>query len=96
MIAEHGAGFDTHGVPSADPRHAKLEDELGDLLFAVVNLCRKAGTHPALTLDRANAKFQRRFEDVERIAESRGIDVRTAGLEALDLIWDEVKAGEAK
>ena len=94
QVAADGADFPTHGVPSGDPRHARLEEELGDLLFAVVNLCRKAGTHPALALDRANTKFQRRFEAVERIAESRGIDVKTAGLEALDVIWDEVKATE--
>ncbi len=94
QVAEHGSTFDTHGVPSADPRHLDLEEELGDLLFAVVNLCRKSGTHPALALDRANEKFQRRFEAVERVAGSRGIDVRTAGLEALDRIWDEVKASE--
>ena len=94
QVTAHGATFDTHGVPGANVEHAKLEEELGDLLFAVVNLCRKAGTHPALALDRANAKFQRRFEAVERIAESRGVDVRTAGLEALDRIWDEVKATE--
>ena len=94
VVAEHGSTFDTHGVPSGDPRHQMLEDELGDLMFAVVNLCRKAGVHPALALDRANAKFQRRFEGIERIAAERGIDVRTAGLEALDAIWDEVKEGE--
>ena len=94
QIAKDGATFDTHGVPSHDSRHTALEEELGDLLFAVVNLCRKAGTHPALALDRANAKFQRRFEAVEAIAISRGLDVRTAGLEALDVIWDEVKATE--
>ena len=94
VIAAHGAAFDTHGVPSGDSRHSALESELGDLLFAVVNLSRKAGTHPALALDRANAKFQRRFEAVERIATERGIDVRTAGLDALDAIWDEVKRDE--
>ena len=65
------------------------------MLFAVVNLCRKAGTHPALALDRANAKFQRRFEGIEQLAALRGIDVRTAGLEVLDKLWDEVKASEA-
>jgi len=96
QVAADGAVFDTHGVPSGDARHARLEEELGDLLFAVVNLCRKAGTHPALALDRANAKFQRRFEAIEQLAAVRGIDVRTAGLEALDKLWDEVKAGESK
>ena len=94
VITEHGAQFDTHGVPAHDPRHAALEGELGDLLFAVVNLCRKAGTHPALALDKANAKFQRRFERVEQLAAERGIDVKRAGLEVLDGLWDDVKGGE--
>jgi uncharacterized protein YabN with tetrapyrrole methylase and pyrophosphatase domain len=71
-----------------------LEEELGDLLFAVVNLCRKAAVHPSLALDRANVKFARRFQEVERLARSRGIDVKTAGLPALDALWDEVKTGE--
>ncbi|PHX98127.1 MAG: nucleoside triphosphate pyrophosphohydrolase [Gemmatimonadetes bacterium] len=93
-ITKHGAQFETHGVPSADPRHAALESELGDLLFAVVNLCRKAGTHPSLALDKANAKFQARFEAIEKLAAARGIDVKAAGLEALDKLWDEVKASE--
>lgn len=94
QIARGGADFGTHGVPSGDPQHAKLAEELGDLLFAVVNLCRKAGVHPALALDGANAKFQRRFEQVERLAAVRGLDVRSAGLAALDALWDEVKRGE--
>ena len=51
--------------------------------------------HPALALDRANAKFQRRFEGVETLAAERGLDVKTAGLEKLDALWDEVKRGEA-
>jgi uncharacterized protein YabN with tetrapyrrole methylase and pyrophosphatase domain len=51
--------------------------------------------HPALALDDANAKFQRRFEAVEQLAAVRGLEVRSAGLEALDKLWDEVKAGEA-
>ncbi len=93
-ITKHGAQFETHGVPSADPRHAALESELGDLLFAVVNLCRKAGTHSSLALDKANAKFQARFEAIEKLAAARGIDVKAAGLEALDKLWDEVKASE--
>jgi ATP diphosphatase len=90
-ISANGTEFDTHGVPSGDPRHERLEDELGDLLFSVVNLCRKAGVHPSLALDKANAKFQARFEAVEALATARGIDVRTAGLEKLDSLWDEVK-----
>jgi uncharacterized protein YabN with tetrapyrrole methylase and pyrophosphatase domain len=68
-----------------------LEEELGDLLFSVVNLCRKLGVHPSLALDKANVKFAGRFQSIEKLAKSRGIDVRTAGLEVLDGLWDEVK-----
>jgi MazG family protein len=75
--------------PSRNPD--RLEDELGDLLFAVVNLCRKANVHPALALDRANIKFSKRFSAVERIARERGLKVGEATLEQLDTIWDEVK-----
>jgi MazG family protein len=94
VIARDGHEFPTHGVPSGDARHEALEHELGDLLFAVVNLCRKCGVHPALALDKANGKFQRRFEAIEALCEARGVDVKTAGLAALDAMWDEVKRAE--
>ena len=83
-----GATASGNGVP--DPL---LEEELGDLLFAVVNLCRKLGVHPSLALDKANVKFAERFQGIERLARERGIDVRDAGLEVLDGLWDEVKRG---
>lgn len=83
-----------HGAPQHDEAHAAVEAELGDLLFAVVNLCRKAGVHASLALDKANAKFARRFGAIERLATARGIDVKTAGLAVLDGLWDEVKAAE--
>jgi MazG family protein len=78
------------------PDRERLEDELGDLLFAVVNLCRKADVHPALALDAANVKFARRFTAVERIAAERGLVVGQASLGELDAIWDEVKRDEPK
>jgi len=80
--------------PRLDERHYALEAELGDLLFAVVNLCRKAGVHASIALDKANAKFERRFQQIERMAQERGIDVPHAGLEKLDALWDEAKAKE--
>jgi MazG family protein len=82
------------GAPPGGEGHERLEEELGDLLFAVVNLCRKAGVHASLALDRANEKFVRRFSAVEAMAEARGIEVGSAGLEALDAMWDEVKQAE--
>jgi ATP diphosphatase len=70
----------------------ELVEEIGDLLFAVVNLARKAGVHPGPALDRANRKFRERFEKIEELAGTRGIEVESAGLEVLDGLWDEAKA----
>ena len=78
-------------VPSFGVPEPKLEEELGDLLFSVVNLCRKLGVHPSLALDKANVKFAERFAAVETLAKQRGIEVAGAGLEVLDRLWDEVK-----
>jgi MazG family protein len=74
---------------------AAVQEEIGDLLFAAVNLARLAGPHPATALSRANTKFQSRFERLEQLASERGIRIENAGLEALDALWDEVKRKEA-
>src|SRR5262245_22328890 len=78
-------------LDSSAPDQERVQEEIGDLLFAVVNLARKAGVHPALALDRANAKFSSRFAAVEKLAAERGIKVADAGLAVLDSLWDEVK-----
>jgi nucleoside triphosphate diphosphatase len=68
-----------------------LEGEIGDLLFAVVNLARKAGVQAGGALDRANRKFHARFAAVEMLAAERGLSLETAGLDRLDELWNEVK-----
>lgn len=68
--------------------------EVGDLLFAVVNLARKLRVQPTVALDAANKKFRRRFEGIEALAADRGIDLASAGLAKLDELWEEMKAGE--
>jgi len=85
--AEHPAG----APPVRDEAHERITEELGDLLFSCVNLCRKAQVHASLALDRANLKFQRRFEQVEQLARTRGIKMGSASLAELDALWDEVK-----
>ena len=72
----------------------RLEEELGDLLFAVVNLVRLAGSHSATALEHANRKFTRRFERLEAMATEMDISIPDATLEVLDAIWDEVKIEE--
>jgi MazG family protein len=81
-------------APLYDDAHRALELELGDLLFAVVNLARRAGVHASVALDRANDKFVARFEKLEALAKERGIKIGEATLAELDAIWDEVKRGE--
>jgi MazG family protein len=71
-----------------------LEAELGDLLFAVVNLCRKTGVHGALALDRTNAKFVRRYATMERLAEADGRRLPELSLDEQDQYWDAVKREE--
>jgi uncharacterized protein YabN with tetrapyrrole methylase and pyrophosphatase domain len=80
-------------LPAAEraPGGERLDHEVGDLLFSVVNLARKAGVHPGPALERANRRFTERFSKVERLAAERGVDVSTAGLTVLDGLWNEAK-----
>ncbi|MGC2413396.1 MAG: nucleoside triphosphate pyrophosphohydrolase [Stellaceae bacterium] len=86
-IAELEAELDSNGAPAA------IEEEIGDLLFAVANLARKLEVEPETALRRATAKFERRFRQVEALAGERRID---RDLDALEALWLEVKKKEAK
>jgi nucleoside triphosphate diphosphatase len=66
----------------------RLEDEVGDLLFAAANLARKLDIEPETALRRATAKFERRFRRVETLAQERGVG---RDLDALEALWQEVK-----
>lgn len=77
-------------LPRGDAR-ARVAAEIGDLLFAVVNLARKLEVDPRAALERANARFVERFRRVETLAAKQGIDVGRAGLEVLDRLWEEAK-----
>lgn len=70
----------------------RLADEIGDLLFAVVNLSRKLGCDPRAALERANERFLSRFRKMEALAGERGVEIGRASLEELDRLWDEAKA----
>lgn len=77
-----------------DGEEDAVVEEVGDLLFATVNLARLAGAHPTTALARANRKFQDRFERLEGLAAERGIDMPTAGLAVLDELWEELKRAQ--
>lgn len=76
----------------ADP--AKIDEEVGDLLFAVTNLARHLKVEPEGALRRANAKFERRFRRVEAILKKAGTNPATAGLDRMEAAWTQVKAEE--
>jgi MazG family protein len=73
---------------------AALEEEMGDLLFAIANLSRKLGVEPENALRGANDKFATRFTELERRVAERGLSMKDAGIEALEAEWQAVKAGE--
>lgn len=73
---------------------AQREEELGDLLFAVVNVSRFIGVDSEKALYFACEKFIRRFSKVEQLAAERGIDIKSSDLKQLDSLWDEVKSTE--
>lgn len=100
-------GFDWPDVEGAVPKIAEetgellaavgsddteaVIDEAGDLLFATVNVLRHLGVDPESALRAGTNKFRARFEQVEQLAASRGIDLHSSDLATLDALWDEVK-----
>ncbi len=72
---------------------AKIEDEMGDVLFSIVNLCRFLKVDAEMALRGAVEKFSRRFQAVERATQAAGVDMRNCSLAELDRYWDEAKAG---
>lgn len=71
-----------------------MEEELGDLLFAVVNLARHLQVDAENALSKANRKFEERFRSMEKLAHSRGDSLGDLELGDLDRLWDQVKATE--
>jgi len=80
--------------PANDVR--RVEEEVGDLLFAAANLARYLHTDPESCLRRANQKFKRRFQALEEEVSRRGKRVRECTPEELDSIWEALKTREAR
>ena len=104
------AGFDWHDADGifeklreemAEVRHAltekdsaRAEEELGDLLFAAVNLARFVEVDPEIALQKANVKFQRRFMEMETAAAERAGSFADLPREEMESLWDAVKLRE--
>lgn len=82
---------ETLELPDADPH---VQEELGDLLFVIVNLCRRRGVDPELALDAANRKFERRFNGVERRLKEQGLSLKDATAEQMEAAWQAEKKDE--
>ena len=83
-----------HEAKQAVVDQQKLEEEIGDLLFATVNLSRHLGTKAEIALQKANIKFERRFRRVEEIIAAGGREMQQATLEQMEEAWQQVKAEE--
>ncbi|HTW36656.1 MAG TPA: nucleoside triphosphate pyrophosphohydrolase [Rhizomicrobium sp.] len=73
---------------------AKIEEEMGDLLFAVANLARHLKVDPETALRAANAKFVRRFGYIEKTLAARGVQPGDATLDEMEALWQDAKKGE--
>ena len=82
---------DTLSMDDSDPRVA---EELGDLLFCTVNLCRRRGIDPELALDAANRKFERRFNFLEKALKAQGISLNDATVDEMEAAWQQAKQEE--
>jgi len=79
---------------AAGAPHVKLEEEMGDLLFAVANLARHLKVDPETALRAANAKFVRRFSYIEKQLAARGTKPGDATLDEMEALWQEAKQSE--
>jgi tetrapyrrole methylase family protein/MazG family protein len=92
-IAEEAAEL---GEATSTAEPDAVREEVGDLLFAVVNVARHLHVEPESALRAAAQKFRTRFDAVEALARARDIELTTAGLDQLDALWDEVKQAEQR
>ncbi|MBD3334433.1 MAG: nucleoside triphosphate pyrophosphohydrolase [Candidatus Eisenbacteria bacterium] len=81
-------------VMQPDPDHRRTGDEIGDLLFAAVNLARRLHQDPERTLRGAVDRFCSRFETMAELMQSDGLSPESADLEILDRYWDRAKRGD--
>ena len=72
----------------------KTEEELGDILFTLVNVARFVEVNPEMALKKAIDKFIRRFSKVEELIEESGKELNSATIEELERLWDKTKLSE--
>ena len=81
-------------VYCAQQQSAKIEDELGDVLFSVVNLSRHLNIKPDVALAKAHEKFVKRFSLVESFAAKEGTTLNSLNIDELEILWQRAKKGK--
>jgi len=79
---------------TANTSWERIEDELGDMLFTVVNIARHAQIDPELAMRRANGKFENRFKKMEKYVDSAGEHINDLSIEQLEAYWSQAKGEE--
>lgn len=79
-------------VESKDPQ--KIEEEMGDLLFSIINYARFVEVDPENALEKTNKKFMRRFMQMEKMAKEKGLAIDNMNLEEMDALWNKAKEQE--
>jgi len=83
-------------IKEREEKHEKMEEEFGDILFALVNLSRFLSIQPEPALNKVTEKFCRRFRSMEEASRRRGLDLSKMTLEEMDRLWEESKEAETR
>jgi len=78
-------------VNVSEPDQQAIEEEVGDLLFAVVNLARHTSVNAETALIKANRKFEKRFRQVEQVIDKQGLNIESASMQQMEAAWQQIK-----
>ncbi|MEP1444935.1 MAG: nucleoside triphosphate pyrophosphohydrolase [Paraglaciecola sp.] len=78
-------------INAPEPNQVAIEEEIGDLLFAVVNLARHSSVNAETALIKANRKFENRFRKVEKEIDNQGMNIHDASLQQMEAAWQKIK-----
>jgi len=93
-VDELRAAISLHQESESEDDHARVREELGDLLFAVTNIARHLKVEPEAALKATNRKFRRRFRHIEEGLRERGRAFDAATLDEMEALWQEAKSGD--
>src|SRR6266550_1378234 len=90
-IGELRAAIETHASSNTEADHARVREEIGDLLFAATNIARHLGVEPEAALKLTNRKFRRRFGYIETTLRERKQEFDETTLDEMESLWQEAK-----